>query len=217
MPGLPACAAAVGIPGAGAGAPRRLTGAVLPPDPPAASAISSQGLDRRISASRPGMGAAGGISGHGARRRARMPAASGLAVARRDAAPVQGRRAATSTSSSLCCDDDQDAVGERPQAGVVAAVCRPGKVRNSLCSVAAGSVRRHPDYEDLVAPGRKRERCRAAGTAGPARQRRYEQLARPVPVPGAAVACRRGSEAAGRGLVSPPRGASRPAAGASLA
>ena len=26
-----------------------------------------------------------------------------------------------------------------------------GKVRNSLCSVAAGSVRRHPDYEDLVA------------------------------------------------------------------
>jgi hypothetical protein len=56
--GLPACpvaclrAAAVGICGAGAGASRRLTGAVLPPDPPAASAILSKGLGRRISASR---------------------------------------------------------------------------------------------------------------------------------------------------------------------
>ena len=53
---------------------------------------------------------------------ARMPTASGMPVARRDAALVQASRAATSTSSSLCCDDDQDAVGERPQAGVVAAV-----------------------------------------------------------------------------------------------
>jgi hypothetical protein len=44
---------------------------------------------------------------------ARMPTASGLPVARRDAALVQARRAATSTSFSLCCDDDQDAVGER--------------------------------------------------------------------------------------------------------
>jgi hypothetical protein len=46
------CAAAVGICGAGAGASRRLTGAVLPPDPPAASVILSKGLGRRISASR---------------------------------------------------------------------------------------------------------------------------------------------------------------------
>jgi hypothetical protein len=63
----------------------------------------------------PCTGAAGGISGHGAGGGAGMPTASGLPVARRDAALVQAGRPATSTSFSLCCDDDQDGVGERPR------------------------------------------------------------------------------------------------------
>ena len=54
------------------------------------------------------------------------------------------------------------------------------------------------------------------GTASPAPQE-YYRLARPAPGSGAAVACWRGTQAAGRGRVSPPPGASRPAAGASLA
>ena len=50
----------------------------------------------------PGMGTAGQISGHGAGGPARMPAPAGLPVARRSAAPVQVRRAATSALSSPC-------------------------------------------------------------------------------------------------------------------
>src|SRR5258708_40329268 len=81
----------------------------------AVSAILSKGLGRRISAyRRPALAREAGpavtVPGGGAR----MPTASGLPVARRDAALVQARRAATSTSVSLCCDDDQGAVGERP-------------------------------------------------------------------------------------------------------
>ena len=81
----------------------------------AASAILSKALGRRISACRrPALARQAGspvtVPGGGAR----MPTASGLPVARRDAALVQARRAATSTSFSLYCDDDQDAMGERP-------------------------------------------------------------------------------------------------------
>ena len=96
---------------------------------PAASAILSKGLGRRISASRrPAWARQAGspvtLPGGGAR----MPTASGLPVARRDAL-VQARRAATSTSSSLCCDDDQDAVGERP----------PGRTGNGRLTAGEGA------------------------------------------------------------------------------
>jgi hypothetical protein len=49
----------------------------------------------------PGMGTAGGISGHGAGGGADA-GRGGFPVARRSAAPVQARRAATSALSSLC-------------------------------------------------------------------------------------------------------------------
>ncbi len=73
---LPACpvaclrAAAVGFRGAGAGASRRLTGAVRPHDPAGSIGDLVEGIgppDFGLQA--PGIGAAGGISGHGARRR----------------------------------------------------------------------------------------------------------------------------------------------------
>ena len=112
----PFAAAAVGFRGAGAGAWRRLTGAVRPRDPAGSIGDLVEGIGRRISACRrPALARQAGspvtVPGGGAR----MPTASGLPVARRDAALVQARRAATSTSSSPCCDDDQDAVGERPR------------------------------------------------------------------------------------------------------
>src|SRR5260370_32879541 len=77
---LPACAAAVGIRGAGAGASRRLTGAVLPRDPAGSIGDLVEGTgppDFGLQA--PGMGAAGGISGHGGRapRAEAAPAGAG--------------------------------------------------------------------------------------------------------------------------------------------
>jgi hypothetical protein len=132
---------------------------------PAASASLSKGLGRRISAHRrPALARQAGspvtVPGGGAR----MPTASGLPVARRDAALVQARRAATSTSSSLCCDDDQHAVGERPLGRSGSRRLTAGEVRNSFML----SRRR----ERTPPPGLRGPRCppaaraSAAGAAG---------------------------------------------------
>ena len=91
-----------------------------------------------------------------------------------------------------------------------------GEVRNSLCSVAAGCVRPHPDYEDLVAhrPQARARQGRRECEPGPAAPVLAAGASRAGPRYGGCMPARdrRGKA----GPVSPPPGANRPAAGASL-
>ena len=70
----------------------------------------------------PGVGAAGGISGHGARRRRADAGRAGLAGRAAGRGTGPGQAGGDVHLVFACGDDDQDTVGERPQAGAAAAV-----------------------------------------------------------------------------------------------
>src|SRR5260370_9651674 len=109
---LPACAAAVGIRGAGAGASRRLTGAVAPRYPGGSIGDLVEGIgppDFGLQA--PGIGAAGGISGHGARRRRADADRVGLAGRAAGRGTGPGGLSAWPNGQSRCCTTVSAAIG----------------------------------------------------------------------------------------------------------
>ncbi len=147
----------------------------------------------------PGLGAVGGISGHDAGG-GRMPAPAGFGgEVERDAGPGQAG-GDFDFVFALHADDERDAVGGRLQAGAAAAGWPPGEVRTSPMLFRRRMHTPSPGLRGpCCPPAAGVSAVGEAEAASPARRPRRCRLARPAPVPGAAVACRRGTAAAGAG------------------
>ena len=198
------CAAAMGIPGA-----RRGRFAAL--NRRRASARSAGSIGDLVEGTgppdfgfrAPGMGPAGGISGHGARRR--------RTDADRVGSRPAGRRRPPRLRFAMTTRTPQVSAPGRSGSRRLTA----GEMRNSICSVPAGSVRRHPDYEDPRRPP-------TASASAPGRPYCEPGPATAALAGGASRAgprhrgCQPAQDRGGKAWpVSPPPGASRPAAGAS--